>query len=302
MSVPKYDEMYTDVLCALVDKKECHIKDIRDAIATARQLSDEDLAETLSSGDFLFRNRVAWSCEFLLKAGLIHRMQRGVYSITDEGKKILETYAGKIDNALLKRYPSFQEWDAASKSSSTSKEPLSPSESSDATPEEVIDSAFQELENTLSDRIMEEIMDRDAAFFERLVVKLLLKMGYSRTNDGHVTPLSGDGGIDGIISEDRLGLSRLYFQAKRWELDKSVGRPEIQKFSGALHDVNGTKGLFITTARFTKEAQESAQRQNIVLVNGRQLTQLMIEYGLGVSTAATYEIKRLDSDFFNEDE
>ena len=149
---------------------------------------------------------------------------------------------------------------------------------------------------------MEEIMDHDAAFFERMVVQLLLKMGYSRTNDGHVTPLSGDGGIDGVISEDRLGLSRLYLQAKRWEPSQRVGRPEIQKFSGALRDVGGTKGLFITTAHFTKEAQESAQRQNIVLVDGTQLTKLMIEYGLGVSTVATYDIKRLDSDFFSEDD
>ncbi len=304
MAVPKYDEMYSDFLQVVSDGKEWSIREVRDAVSAARGLTEEDLSETLSSGDLLFRNRLAWTCEFLMKAGLIQRVRRGVYAITAEGQRVLEDPTVTVDNRLLKTYPSFRAWDEAStkKDRDGSKGGSVGQTEEDATPEEAIDAAFQELDAALADRLMEEIMDHDPAFFERLVVQLLLKMGYSRTNDGQVTALSGDGGIDGIISEDRLGLSRLYLQAKRWEPSQSVGRPEIQKFSGALRDVGGTKGLFITTAHFTKEAQESARRQNIVLVDGVQLTRLMIEYGLGVSTVASYEIKRLDSDFFSEDD
>lgn len=305
MAVPKYDEMYSDFLRVVSDGKEWAIREVREAVSAARGLTEEDLAETLSSGDLLFRNRLAWTCEFLMKAGLIQRVRRGVYTITAEGRRVLEDPTVTVDNRLLKTYPSFRAWDEASgkKAQGEGQGGTQDSEGEDdATPEETIDAAFRELDAALADRLIEEIMDHDPAFFERLVVRLLLKMGYSRTNEGRVTALSGDGGIDGVISEDRLGVSRLYLQAKRWEPSQSVGRPEIQKFSGALRDVGGTKGLFITTARFTKEAQESARRQNIVLVDGPQLTRLMIEYGLGVSTVATYEIKKLDSDFFSDDE
>ena len=304
MAVPKYDEMYSDFLRVVSDGREWTIREVREAVSAARGLTEEGLAETLSSGDLLFRNRLAWTCEFLMKAGLIQRVRRGVYTITAEGRRVLEDPAVTVDNRLLKTYPSFRAWDEASvkKGRDRNGEASERQEEDDATPEEAIDAAFRELDAALADRLMEEIMDHEPAFFERLVVRLLLKMGYSRTNEGRVTALSGDGGIDGVISEDRLGLSRLYLQAKRWDPSQSVGRPEIQKFSGALRDVGGTKGLFITTARFTKEAQESARRQNIVLVDGSQLTRLMIEYGLGVSTVATYEIKKLDSDFFSDDE
>lgn len=304
MAVPKYDEMYSDFLRVVSDGREWAIREIREAVSAARGLTEEDLSETLSSGDLLFRNRLAWTCEFLMKAGLVHRARRGVYTITAEGRRVLEDPLVTVDNQLLKTYPSFRAWDEAStkKSRDGNEEVLEGQTGEDITPEEAIDAAFRELDATLADRLMEEIMVRDAGFFEALVVKLLLKMGYSRTNEGQVTSLSRDGGIDGVISEDRLGLSRLYLQAKRWDPSQSVGRPEIQKFSGALRDVGGTKGLFITTARFTKEAQESARRQNIVLVDGPQLTRLMIEYGLGVSTVATYAIKKLDSDFFSDDE
>ena len=288
MAIPKYNEMYVDYLEALADGQPHKNAEIRATVAAARNLTPEDLALTIPSGRVgLFMDRLSWSGQFLMKAGLTQRTGRGIYAIT---------------NLFLRRYPSFVAWENSSAPATASSSDDKTQEPSNTTPEEAIDAAFQELDAALADRLMEEIMDHDAAFFERMVVQLLLKMGYSRTNDGHVTPLSGDGGIDGVISEDRLGLSRLYLQAKRWEPSQRVGRPEIQKFSGALRDVGGTKGLFITTAHFTKEAQESAQRQNIVLVDGTQLTKLMIEYGLGVSTVATYDIKRLDSDFFSEDD
>ena len=303
MAIPKYNEMYVDYLEALTDGQPHKNAEIRATVAAARNLTPEDLALTIPSGRVgLFMDRLSWSGQFLMKAGWTQRTGRGIYAITNEGARVLREHRDELDNLFLRRYPSFVAWENSSAPATASSSDDKTQEPSNTTPEEAIDAAFQELDAALADRLMEEIMDHDAAFFERMVVQLLLKMGYSRTNDGHVTPLSGDGGIDGVISEDRLGLSRLYLQAKRWEPSQRVGRPEIQKFSGALRDVGGTKGLFITTAHFTKEAQESAQRQNIVLVDGTQLTKLMIEYGLGVSTVATYEIKRLDSDFFSEDD
>ena len=303
MAIPKYNEMYVDYLEALADGQPHKNAEIRATVAAARNLTPEDLALTIPSGRVgLFMDRLSWSGQFLMKAGLTQRTGRGIYAITNEGARVLREHRDELDNLFLRRYPSFVAWENSSAPATASSSDDKTQEPSNTTHEEAIDAAFQELDAALADRLMEEIMDHDAAFFERMVVQLLLKMGYSRTNDGHVTPLSGDGGIDGVISEDRLGLSRLYLQAKRWEPSQRVGRPEIQKFSGALRDVGGTKGLFITTAHFTKEAQESAQRQNIVLVDGTQLTKLMIEYGLGVSTVATYDIKRLDSDFFSEDD
>lgn len=303
MAVPKYDEMYNDYLTVLADGAPKSRKEIRSSIAKNRNLTSADLSETYSSGDLIFNSRVSWTGSFLLHAELIQRCERGVYAITQKGLELLNSGAN-IDNKLLRTIPVFLAWDNGSgtKKSDISSSDAEKTEPPDTTPEETIEAAFQKLNKVLADQLMEEIMSHDAAFFERLVVRLLLKMGYSRTNDGQVTQLSGDGGIDGIISEDRLGLSRLYLQAKRWDPDQSVGRPEIQKFSGALRDVGGSKGLFITTAHFTKEAQESARRQNIVLVDGEQLTRLMIEYELGVFSISTYTTKKLDMDFFTEDD
>ena len=174
------------------------------------------------------------------------------------------------------------------------------------TPQDVLDEAFQQINTTLADDLLSEVMKQPPAFFEHLVVKLLMQMGYggSVDNAGTVIGQTGDEGIDGIIREDKLGFSLIYIQAKRWDYDKTVGRPEIQKFVGALAGQGASKGLFITTAKFTKEACQYAEKQHttkVVLVDGTALAKLMIEYNLGVSTEATYEIKRIDSDFFAED-
>lgn len=304
MAVPKYDEMYADFLRVLSDGREWVIRDVRKEVAAARKLDSKDLAETLSSGDLLFRNRLAWTCEFLLKAGLIRRVRRGVYVITEEGAKALQGHPNGFDDNFLRTYPSFLAWEASSKKNSDGRNaaPSPIQKAADATPEEAIEGAVRELDSALADQLMEEIMARDSDFFEDLVVKLLLKMGYggSVSDSGFVTQKTNDGGIDGIIREDKLGFDQIYIQAKRWDPERSVNRPEIQTFSGALQEVKASKGLFITTAKFSDGAKSSAEKQRIVLVDGRQLTRLMIEYGLGVSTVATYEIKRLDSDFFSD--
>ena len=300
MAVPKYDEMYTEYLTVLSDGTPKTRKEIRGSIAKNLKLTPEDLSATYSSGVLIFNNRVSWTGSFLLHAELIQRSARGVYSITSEGKRLLDS-GTEINNKLLKTIPSFQAWDNASKKSN---DDLSTEQKSDATPEETIDAAFQELNAALADQLMEEIMSHDSTFFERLVVQLLQNMGYggSIPDSGIVTQKSNDGGIDGIIRQDELGFDQIYIQAKRWDPSTSVGRPEIHKFSGALQDKGASKGLFITTAKFSEGAQASADKQHIVLVDGDRLTKLMIKHNLGVSTFHTYEIKKLDTDFFNEDD
>jgi len=299
--------MYLDYLQALADGQPRSNREIRGLVSQTRRLTPDDLAETIPSGRVgLFMDRLSWTGLFLMKAGLISRVKRGVYTITDEGKKVLRENPNGFDNDLLRTYPSFLAWETASKgvSGGGGDGTSALQKTGDATPEEAIDTAVQELNSALADQLMEEIMAWDAAFFEALVVKLLLKMGYggSASDSGFVTQKTNDGGIDGVIREDKLGFDQIYIQAKRWDPETSVSRPEIQKFSGALQEVKASKGLFITTAKFSDGAKTSAEKQRIVLVDGRQLTRLMIEYGLGVSTVATYEIKRLDSDFFSDDE
>lgn len=307
MAVPKYNEMYLDYLQSLADGQPRSNREIRDIVSQKRRLTSADLAETIPSGRVgLFMDRLSWTGLFLMKAGLIDRVKRGVYVITSEGKKVLQENPSGFDNDLLRTYPSFQAWDTASKGASgeSGAGVSAAKKAEDTTPEEAIDNAVRELNSVLADQLMDEIMARDSDFFEALVVKLLLKMGYggSTSDSGFVTQKTNDGGIDGVIREDKLGFDQIYIQAKRWDPETSVSRPEIQKFSGALQEVKASKGLFITTAKFSDGAKSSAEKQRIVLVDGRQLTRLMIEYGLGVSTVATYEIKRLDSDFFIDDE
>lgn len=209
-----------------------------------------------------------------------------------------------INNDYLMRYPSFAAFSngkGADKEDSSTAEPAKGNDA--ATPQDTIDTAFKKLNSALADDLMDEIMKQSSSFFERLVVQLLLKMGYGGPFEGAgiVTRATGDGGIDGIIKEDKLGFSQIYIQAKRWDPSFTVNRPAIQTFSGALRDEGASKGLFITTAKFSKGAIESAKRQHIVLVDGETLTRLMIEYDLGVSISHTYAIKSLDTDFFSED-
>ena len=301
MAVPKFDEMYTDYLTVLSDGSPKSQKEIRTSIAKKWNLTPEDLSATYStSGVLIFNDRVSWTGSFLLHAELIQRNARGIYSITPEGKSLLDS-GTEINNKILKTIPAFQAWDTPSKKANDN---LSAEPNSDVTPEENIETAVRELNSALADQLMDEIMSHDPTFFERLVVQLLQNMGYggSVPDSGIVTQKSNDGGIDGIIRQDELGFDQIYIQAKRWDPGTSVGRPEIHKFSGALQDKGASKGLFITTAKFSEGARASADKQHIVLVDGERLTKLMIKHNLGVSTFHTYEIKKLDTDFFNEDD
>lgn len=304
MAIPKYDEMYRLFLDCLADGQEHKMKEIRDVVAKTLGITEEERSEMLPSGRPLFNNRVGWTRTYLKKAGLIESPSRSVYKITEAGKQVLAENPREINNLYLQRFESFWEFvypDSKGAESLTNVSPIS-----SQTPQDILDDAFNQINATLVDDILAEIMKQSPSFFENLVVKLLTEMGYggSIEDAGSVIGQTGDEGIDGIIREDKLGFSLIYIQAKRWDCDKTVSRPEIQKFVGALAGQGATKGLFITTAKFTKEARQYANKQHttkVVLVDGTLLAKLMIEYNLGVSMETTYEVKRIDSDFFNTD-
>jgi len=304
MAIPKYYEMYKPFLLCLKEGLPVSIKDVREYIAKEMGITSEERKELLPSGKQpIFDNRVGWTKTYLDKAGLIKSQSRGVYLITDEGLRVLSENPNVIDDNFLSRYPSFREFIYPEINSDTT----SNAQISDETPQDVIDKAFLQINKNLADELLLEIMRQTPEFFERLVVRLLEKMGYggSLQNAGLVTGQTGDEGIDGIIWEDKLGFELIYIQAKRWDIDKSIGRPEIQRFVGALAGQGATKGLFVTTAKFSKEAREYAKRQlttKVILVDGLKLAELMIEYNLGVTTVSTYEIKKIDTDFFADQE
>lgn len=306
MAVPKFYEFFGAFLKALSDGKTYNAKDVRKFIAAEMKLSDEDLTELLpSKKQSTFANRVAWARTYLDRAGLISTPSKGHYCITEEGQKALKSGA-LIDLDYLDQFPSFQAFHTTPIIETGASEITGKDNSEEEkTPMEILDAAYRKVNASLAEELMSEVMKLEPGDFEKLVVRLLLQMGYGSgiDNAGKVTQLSGDGGIDGIIKEDLLGFSSIYIQAKQWALDSTVGRPEIQKFAGALQGVKATKGLFITTAKFSKEAKEFAENllnSNIVLIDGEALMQLMIKYNLGVSVEQTYEVKKIDSDFFSD--
>ncbi|QUA52194.1 restriction endonuclease [Aristaeella lactis] len=306
MAVPKFFDFLGTFLVALADGKTHTSKEVRTFASDEMKLTAEELAELLPSGkQTTFANRVAWARTYLDRAGLIKTPSKGHYCITEEGKKALKSGV-KIDLAYLEKYPSFVSFHSVQTGEST-QSPINNNEESEEskTPMEILDDAFKKVNSSLANDLMVEVMKLDPGDFEKLVVQLLLKMGYGSgiDNAGVVTKLSNDGGIDGIIKEDLLGFSSIYIQAKQWAMENTVGRPEIQKFAGALQGEKASKGLFITTAHFSKEAKQYADNlhgSNIVLIDGDALMRLMIKYNLGVSVEQTYEVKRIDSDFFSD--
>ena len=304
MAIPKYDEMYRVFLDCLADMQPHGSKEVRDTIATRLSVSEAERQELLPSGrQAIFDNRVGWTRTYLKKAGLLTSPSRGVYQLTQQGKQVLDSNPAVIDNSFLEQFESFQQFMHAEP---TPVKHANIDSQNGQTPQDAFDLAYQQINHALADDLLSEIMKQTPAFFENLVVRLLENMGYggSVENAGLVVGQTGDEGIDGIIREDKLGFSLIYIQAKRWDRTTSIGRPEIQKIVGALAGQGANKGLFITTAQFTKEAREYAKKQHttkVVLVDGESLAKLMIEDNLGVSTQAVYQIKRLDSDFFSED-
>ena len=299
MAIPKFQEITLPMLKLAADGEVWSLADAREELAKHFQLTEEELEELLPSGrQARFANRVAWAKVYLERGGLLSSPERAHFQITERGKEVLQDPPDEISIKFLSQYPEFQEFRSRSSKSTESE---SDEESSD-TPEETLESAYLTIRKNLASEVLERVKSCTPRFFEHLVVDLLLNMGYGRAGGGTGERVgqAGDEGIDGIISEDRLGLEMVYLQAKRWE--GTVGRPEIQKFVGALHGKRARKGVFITTGSFSADAAAYVQTidPKVALVDGKQLAEYMIDFGLGVSLARAYEVKRIDTDYFEE--
>lgn len=305
MAIPTYKDCMLPFLTLLKNGQEWPIRELSEVLATHFDLSPIERAELLPSGQTpIFVNRVGWARTYLKKAALIESPRRGVFKITPRGLDVLNEGVQALDAKYLARFPEFQEFQRASQpqSSAESTPLVANSSEAEATPEEAIESAYQGLRQQLAQELLAKILMCSPTFFEYLVVELLVKMGYggSRKDAGERIGQSGDGGIDGIIKEDRLGLDTIFIQAKRWQ--GSVGRPEIQKFVGALQGQRARKGVFITTSSYTADATAYVGQidTKVVLIDGEKLASLMIDFDVGVSAASTYTVKRIDSDYFEE--
>ena len=301
MAIPGYQSIMLPLLKFAGDRQEHSLRETIEALADEFDLTDEERRELLPSGQqSIFDNRVGWARTYLKKAGLLISTRRGYYQITERGVAVLKQNPPEITASFLKQFPEFVEFQRPQKGREEGPEEQAVGETQ--TPEEEIEGAYQRVRQGLAAELLQTVKSCSPSFFERLVLDLLVKMGYggTRRDAGQAIGRSGDGGIDGIIKEDRLGLDIVYIQAKRW--DSSVGRPEIQKFAGALQGQRAKKGIFITTSDFTQAAQEyvSLIDSKIVLMDGSTLAQLMIDYNIGVATVGTYELKRIDSDYFTE--
>lgn len=295
MAIPKYYEMYKPILEALKDGYPHSIKELKSLAVSHFHLRDEELTEMLPSGrQPVFLNRMAWARTYLKKAGLIDSPTRGIFVITPTGQEVLKENLLVIDNDYLMKFEGFRELQKSSFSSAKEKT------GEKDTPDDLFEESFKKINETLMDDILSEVMKLSPSAFEQLVIDLLSKMGYGAfENAGRITKATGDEGIDGVIMEDKLGFSLIYIQAKKWDLDSSVGRLVVQSFVGAISGKGG-KGLFVTTAKFTKQATDYANQQHIILIDGKKLAKLMIEHNFGVSVKKIFEIKTVDTDAFNE--
>lgn len=298
--IPKYNEMYKEVLEAIKNQKEYKTKEYKEIVANRLNISIEERKKTSESGGNIYNTTLSWTIFYLKKAKLIEKVQRGVIKITQRGLDLLATNPEKIDNESLKKYPEFNEFINPKKTQERENVEIVEEE----TPQDVFEKSYTEITRILQEEVLEEVIRQTPYFFENLVVKLLQKIGYGTfKNSGKVTKKTNDEGIDGIINQDKLGFDSIYIQAKKWDKDSTVSRPEVQKFVGALAGQGASKGLFITTAKFSDGAREYSQKQHttkIVLIDGMELAKLMIEYNIGVSVESVYEIKKIDSDFFDE--
>jgi restriction system protein len=300
MPIPDYQTLMLPLLRCFADGKEHSIQDLVNTLAREFSLSPEELRELLPSGkQTVFYSRVGWAKTYLAKAKLIDKVRRSHYVITSRGREVLNENPPEIKNEFLAQFPEFTEFRRreAQKEAQSEKEIYR----EEKTPEEVLEEAYAELRENLAQELLDIVRQSTPAFFERLVVELLVRMGYggSHREAARAVGQVGDEGIDGIIDQDRLGLDTIYIQAKKW--DQCVGRPEIQKFVGALAGKRAKKGVFITTSSFSQEAVRyvSTIEAKIVLIDGKRLAELMIDYGVGVTTVTTYQLKRVDSDYFN---
>jgi restriction system protein len=300
MPIPDFQKMFRPTLEFLNDGAIRHVKDIFEHLDGVFGLTEEERRDMVPSGQkSRFENRATWTLTHLFKAGLLEKPARGQYKITEVGKKALEVKNEEIDMRFLRRYPEYAEWRTAGPSEA----PKTHLEDTESTPDEQMADGYKLYRAALADEALSKVKSCSPRFFEQLVVDLLVRMGYGGSVEeaARVVGKTGDGGIDGIIKEDKLGLDIIYVQAKRWE--NVVGASSVRDFSGSLDYHGAKKGVFITTSQFTRDARDFVTRigdKKIVLVDGFELAQLMIDHDIGVSTVTTYTIKRLDSDYFEE--
>lgn len=306
MAIPSFQDFMLPMLELMRDGEPHKMLDIKEKLAEYFNLSEEEKKMRLPSGkQVVYKFRIGWARTYLYYAGLIERVDKGVYKITERGLEVLREKPSKINVNYLMRFPEFREFLNKGKEKTTEDDKSTQGISETETPIETIDRAYQFIKDQLAKEILERIMQKPPEFFEKLIIDLLQAMGYggSLEDAGNVTKRTSDEGINGIIKEDKLGLDVIYIQAKRWSPDRLVGRPEIQKFVGALAGQGAKKGIFVTTSDFTKEAKEYNPKNDtkIVLINGQMLANLMIEHNIGVFVDVKYEIKKIDNDYFDEE-
>ena len=303
MAVPDFQSVMLPLLTFCADDKEHTNREALDALAQEFTLSVDDQKALLPSGQqCVFDNRVAWARAHMKMAGLLENTRRGVFRITERGRAVLSKKPKEINLRFLRQFPEYEAAREKHKESRQTPTSAATEDQESETPAERLEEAYQTLRENLASEILTQLKSASPIFFEKVVVEVLVKMGYggSRKDAGQAIGRSGDEGVDGIIKEDRLGLDIIYIQAKKWE--DAISRPEIQKFAGALQGKRARKGIFITTSRFCDTAKEFAANidSKIILIDGQQLAQYMIDFGVGVATDAVYEVKRLDSDYFTD--
>lgn len=305
MSVPAFQELFLPILAYIADGKEHTKQDVAEHLSQLLQLTQGDLSEMLPSGkQTKFLNRIAWTRTYFGKALLVEATARGRFRITQRGRDLLATNPTLLNVKTLKQYPEFQTFHQGGNDDAQDESVpgIVQAVVSDETPEEQLESRYQALRKELAGLLLQQVLQVSPAFFEQLVVDVLVAMGYggSRADAGKAIGQSGDEGIDGVIKEDRLGLDLIYLQAKRWQ--NPVGRPHVQNFVGSLVGKSAHKGVMLTTSRFTDEARQFVKHlpQKVVLIDGEELAELMIEFNVGVNPTTSYTLKKLDTDYFEE--
>ena len=303
MAIPDYQTIMLPLLQFAGDRREHSLREAIDSLAEQFSLTNDERKELLPSGQQgVFHNRVGWARTYLSKAGLLLATRRGHFQIAPRGLKVLDHSPSRIDVKFLEQFDEFRQFRALRHTRSGNRKSGSNEIDQEATPEEALESAYGRLRESLAADLLQQVKTASPSLFEKLVVELLVKMGYggSRQDAGRAVGKSGDEGIDGIIKEDRLGLDIIYIQAKRWEA--TVGRPEVQKFAGALQGQRAKKGIMLTTSSFSSEARDFVSQidSKIVLIEGERLAELMIDHNLGVGPVASYQVKKIDTDYFTE--
>ncbi len=303
MAIPDFQTLMRPLLELHTDGTEKTQPELRDALAQQFELTEEELAERIPSGTArTLANRVAWASTHMKNAGLLVKPRRGISTITERGRTVLREYPERVDMSVLEQFPEYVDFRTRSSGRRRVTQPVTPDQLavSTSTPEETIDVAYQQVSAALAEELLGRLVERDDRFFEEVVLDVLVALGYGGSKPEAAERVGRSG--DGVIREDTLGLDAIYVQAKKWAPDRTIGPREIREFLGALQDVEAAKGIFITTSSFSADAQELARRRRIVLMDGLDLSTRMVEAGVGVTTLQTYELKRIDEDYFAEPE